>query len=74
MICPRCGEDKTRVYGTRKGLTNWRFRECMACGYKFTTKEILTEDLLSSKYNDYLEKIGEIGKKERKAVRIDDEI
>lgn len=72
MICPRCASDKTRVYATRKGLTNWRFRECTVCKYKFTTKELLTEDLLSLEYNQYLEEIGEIGTNERKAVRRDD--
>ena len=69
MICPKCASKHTRVYGTRKGLTNWRFRECMECKYRFTTKEVLTEDLLSLEYNDYLEEIGEIGKNEREAVR-----
>lgn len=60
MNCPKCGYEKTRVYGTRKGLSNVRFRECPACHLKFMTKEVLKEDLFSKEYNDYLEDIGEI--------------
>lgn len=65
MICPNCSSFKTKVYGTRKGLTNIRFRECLECKYKFLTKEILTEDLLSKGYIDYLEDIQEISQTER---------
>lgn len=65
MICPRCSSFKTKVYGTRKGLVNIRFRECLECKFKFLTKEILTEDLISKDYLDYLQDIDEISKKER---------
>lgn len=65
MICPRCAGSNTKVYGTRKGLTNIRFRECLECKYKFLTKEILTEDLLSKDYIDYLQDIEEISQEER---------
>jgi len=65
LICPRCSSLSTKVYGTRKGLVNIRFRECLECTYKFITKEILKEDLTSFEYNDYLEDIGEISKKDR---------
>lgn len=65
MWCPKCASSKTRVYGTRKGLTNIRFRECLECKFKFLTKEILTEDLLSKDYLDYLEDINELSKRER---------
>lgn len=65
VICPKCASFKTKVYGTRKGLTNIRFRECLECKYKFLTKEILTEDLLSKEYIDYLEDIQEISQTER---------
>jgi hypothetical protein len=57
------------VYGTRKGLTNIRFRECMECKYKFMTKEVLSEDLLSHDYNNYLQEIGEITPGERERVQ-----
>ncbi len=65
MICPNCASSKTRVYGTRKGLATIRFRECSDCRYKFLTKEVLSEDLFSKEYNDYLEDMGEISKDER---------
>ena len=69
MFCPKCASEKTRVYGTRKGLTNIRFRECMECKYKFMTKEVLSEDLLSHNYNNYLQEIGEITTGERERVQ-----
>ena len=69
MICPNCSSFKTKVYGTRKGLTNIRFRECMECKYKFMTKEVLSEDLLSHDYNNYLQEIGEITTGERERVQ-----
>lgn len=71
MYCPRCASEKTRVYGTRKGLSNIRFRECISCKYKFMSKEILMEDLLSLEYNDYLQDIGEITPGERDRVKSD---
>ena len=71
MICPNCSSFKTKVYGTRKGLTNIRFRECSHCKFKFMSKEILCEDLLSLEYNDYLQDIGEIGPLERKKLKSD---
>lgn len=71
MTCPKCASPKTYVYGTRKGLVNIRFRECSACKYKFMSKEILCEDLLSLEYNDYLQDIGEIGTLERKKLKSD---
>lgn len=60
MVCPKCASEKTRVYGTRKGLSNVRFRECCSCRFKFMTTEVVREDLFSKEYNDYLEEIGEI--------------
>jgi len=65
MICPNCSSFKSKVYGTRKGLTTIRFRECIECKHKFLTKEVLSEDLISKEYLDYLEDIGEITKEER---------
>lgn len=60
MNCPKCANASTRVYGTRKGLSNVRFRVCERCNFKFMTKEVVKEDLFSKEYNDYLEDIGEI--------------
>ena len=60
MICPNCANGKTRVYATRAGLVNERFRECPKCGYRFITRELVKEDLLPFEYNRYLEDIGEI--------------
>ena len=63
MICPKCGFEKTKVYGTRKGLVNERFRECPKCGYRFITREIIKQDSLPFEYIEYLKEIGEIEKK-----------
>jgi len=60
MTCTNCGSQKTRVYGTRKGFTNVRFRECVVCKHKFMTKEVPMEDLITHEYNNYLEEIGEL--------------
>jgi len=60
MFCPRCGNEKTKVYATRKGLINERFRECPKCKYRFITKEVIKEDKLPFEYVEYLEEIGEI--------------
>lgn len=68
MICPSCASFKTKVYGTRKGLSNIRFRECVDCKHKFLTKEILVEDLLSKEYLDHLQDINEISKEDRYKV------
>jgi len=60
MICPNCAHEKTRVYATRAGLVNERFRECPKCGYKFITKEVIKSDEFSIEYRKYLEEIGEV--------------
>ncbi len=59
MICPKCGSD-TKVYGTKKSFVNTRFRVCKKCTCKFITKEIVSEDLFTKEYNDYLVSIGEL--------------
>ncbi len=41
----------------------------MTCKYKFMTKEVLSEDLLSHGYNNYLQEIGEITPAERERVQ-----
>lgn len=42
MKCPRCGMDQTRVTDSRQlrdGEEVSRRRECLVCGYRFTTHE-----------------------------------
>jgi len=59
MFCPKCGYEKTKVYGTRKGLVNERFRECERCGYRFLTIESVKADEYPIEYKKYLKEIGE---------------
>ena len=43
MRCPKCGYFKTAAYDTRPrhdGLSIHRRRECVTCGFRFTTTEI----------------------------------
>ena len=63
MFCPKCGFEKTKVYGTRKGLVNERFRECERCGYKFLTVESIKADEYPIEYKKYLKEIGEDNEK-----------
>lgn len=44
MICPRCHAEDQRIFDTRR-LKNGvsRRRECMACGYRFSTVETYTK-------------------------------
>ncbi|MGE9292125.1 transcriptional regulator NrdR [Ruficoccus sp. ZRK36] len=50
MYCPKCGHKDTKVLDTRIGkskLSIRRRRECLDCGYRFTTvEEILREGLV----------------------------
>jgi transcriptional repressor NrdR len=42
MKCPRCGKQEIRVLESRSaegGQSVRRRRECMSCGYRFTTYE-----------------------------------
>lgn len=42
MRCPKCGMDQTRVLDSRPwqdGKEISRRRECLVCGYRFTTHE-----------------------------------
>lgn len=41
MRCPKCG-GKARTFDTRpkQDNTHWRRKQCLACGYKFTTIEL----------------------------------
>jgi transcriptional regulator NrdR family protein len=70
MTCPDCGSEKTRVYATRKGFVTKRFRECMACGFPFITKEVVDDNLLTLEYNDYLEKIDTLPAKLRWRAKV----
>ena len=49
MRCPKCGYSETKVIDTRMsktGVAIRRRRECLSCGYRFTTtEEILRENL-----------------------------
>lgn len=59
MICPRCGELKTRAIHTKQvGGTTQRIRCCVSCDYSFNTTEqpkIMTfsEDE-KNEYDEYL--------------------
>lgn len=49
MLCPACGELNSHVVDSRtaqQGRAIRRRRECLACGKRFTTYEILEEDEL----------------------------
>ena len=59
MICPKCGNKKTRVYGTVAGFKNIRFRRCPKCEHTFKTVEKVYVDRLNFEYIDYMEDIGE---------------
>ncbi|HEV2412879.1 MAG TPA: ATP cone domain-containing protein [Candidatus Saccharimonadales bacterium] len=51
MICPKCLHKKTRIYNSRFTKHNnqtWRRRTCDACGYSFTTRELVEADKLLS--------------------------
>ena len=40
MQCPKCKSKENDVLNTRKGMTNVsRLRQCLECGYVFSTKE-----------------------------------
>ena len=49
MRCPKCGVDNDKVIDSRAGRdggTVRRRRECLACGYRFTTLEgVVPEDM-----------------------------
>ena len=47
MKCPKCGEDDDKVIDSRsarEGATIRRRRECLKCGYRFTTYEEINRD------------------------------
>ena len=47
MKCPKCGKDEDKVLDSRsirEGATIRRRRECLACGYRFTTHEDIDRD------------------------------
>ena len=44
MKCPRCKTGQTAVIDKRtRDAQNRRRRECLECGYRFTTKEVPVE-------------------------------
>ncbi len=49
MRCPKCKEPETKVIDSRivgEGFTIRRRRECLQCGYRFTTYEKLELDIV----------------------------
>ena len=47
MKCPKCGVDDDKVLdsrGARDGAAIRRRRECLKCGYRFTTYEEIDRD------------------------------
>lgn len=49
MKCPNCGAETLKTLQTRDALEGYSIRrrkECMACGYRFTTFELLLEKKL----------------------------
>ena len=59
MRCPKCGWQEDKVIDSRtskEGSTIRRRRECLACGYRFTTYEqVESEDLMVIKRDGRLE-------------------
>lgn len=55
MICPKCSHDQTKVYDSRSTYFDRairRRRECLKCGYRFTTlEEVKVLDLYVEKRN-----------------------
>ena len=50
MRCPKCGSLEDRVLETRQskeGTVIKRRRECLKCGYRFTTYERIEEELIT---------------------------
>ncbi|WP_162165594.1 hypothetical protein [Campylobacter fetus] len=65
MICPFCGNIKTSVVATIKGLKNRRFRRCNKCNKTFETSEkVLIKPLefeyLNTEYKEFIEEKKEI--------------
>nr|DAN26697.1 MAG TPA: transcriptional regulator NrdR [Caudoviricetes sp.] len=50
VFCPYCGNEKTRVGATVKGLETVRFRKCAKCGRTWTTIETIKPN------DEYLQK------------------
>ena len=47
MKCPKCGKDDDKVLDSRaarEGAAIRRRRECLSCGYRFTTYEEIDRD------------------------------
>ena len=59
MKCPNCFENNTHVLNSRTRQTTkefYRRRECLSCGYRFTTKERYVPDELDKKLRENSEK------------------
>lgn len=57
MLCPRCGNDKTRVEKTIKGMYNQRWRVCPKCHYTWLTEEKPVKDEGLLEYIGYVDTI-----------------
>lgn len=67
MICPRCGDGKTKVYNTRDidcGAVK-RSRKCDKCGYIFHTREITKAvfEEMSTGYDMYTKMMDSVQKR-----------
>ncbi|MCF7929578.1 MAG: transcriptional regulator NrdR [Spirochaetales bacterium] len=68
MRCPGCGNLDDKVLESRQnssGTVIRRRRECLACGYRFTSYERIEEKPLMIVKNDGTREIFDIGKLER---------
>lgn len=46
MQCPKCKSDLTSVVDSRpSGETNRRRRQCIDCGFRFSTREVIDDEL-----------------------------
>lgn len=72
MVCPKCANKKTRVYGTIGGLYTLRYRRCEACGHTFQTREEVVADPDDIEYVKYLREIGEYKDRTPSLFEIDD--
>lgn len=69
MDCPNCGE-KSKVYKTLpKGQTVYRYHECLDCGLRYRTREIL-DAILNGHQNNTIEALTKWGVQEEMAHRL----
>lgn len=54
MTCPRCGNTKSRVMGTKTSTITERWRKCLECGYTWNTLEVPKNDKYLKSYTHSL--------------------